>query len=231
MYLVVSGEGETDIGKSNEAIGPLSKLIDKFIEPHIQYSLLDTEMFKVVHETEITRISRDRAIIKPLSRRGKKTEHETREFYSAARAVAHVAQNVKVQPSLAVLFHDSDSNKWPDYNTKRLSMEHGFQAQGFENGVPFVAQPKSEAWLLCALKNGYQNCTALEARSGNDYSPKSLKGELEEFLGEPATREKLNDLVDEGKVDLAQITDMKSMTDFQESMKEVLGRILGTPIE
>ncbi|HIF9430973.1 hypothetical protein ACWU37_19300 [Photobacterium damselae subsp. damselae] len=231
MYLVVSGEGETDIGKSNAAIGPLSKLIDKFIEPHAGFSLLEAEMLEVVHETYITEISRDRTIIKPLSRRGKKTRHETREFYSAARALAHVAQNAEVQPSLAVLFHDSDSNKWPDYNTKRLSMEHGFEAQGFENGVPFVAQPKSEAWLLCALKNGYQNCAPFEARSGNDDSPNSLKSELEEHLGESVTRVKLNELVDEGLIDLAQITDMRSMTDFQESMKEVLGRMLGVRIE
>lgn len=230
MYLVVSGEGETDIGKSNEAVGPLSKLIDKFIEQHSGFSLLESEMLEVVHETRITEISRDKNIIKPLSRRGKKTQHETREFYSAARALAHVAQNAEVQPSLAVLFHDSDSNKWPDYETKKLSMEHGFDAQGFENGVPFVAQPKSEAWLLCALKNDYQHCAAFEGRSGNDDSPKSLKAELETYLGERVTREKLNELVDEGQIDLAQITDMKSMTDFQESMKEVLGRMLGKQI-
>lgn len=67
MYLVVSGEGETDIGKSNEAIGPLSKLIDKYVETHIGYSLLDIEMLDVVHETEITRISKDKTIIKSLS--------------------------------------------------------------------------------------------------------------------------------------------------------------------
>jgi hypothetical protein len=72
MYLVVSGEGETDIGKSNEGVGPLSKLIDKYIEQYTQYSLLETDMLEVIHETEITRISRDRSIIKPLSRRGKK---------------------------------------------------------------------------------------------------------------------------------------------------------------
>ncbi|ANU38179.1 hypothetical protein RJD38_18740 [Vibrio scophthalmi] len=110
-------------------------------------------------------------------------------------------------------------------------MEHGFLAQEFDNGVPFVAQPKSEAWLFCALKKGYQHCAALEERSGNDDSPCSLKAELEEHLGESVTREKLNELVDEGQIDLAQITDMKSMIDFQESMKEVLGRMLGMPFE
>ncbi|WP_375322385.1 hypothetical protein [Aliivibrio logei] len=54
---------------------------------------------------------------------------------------------------------------------------------------------------------------------------------METHLGEPATRVKLNELVDDGLIDLAQITDMKSMTDFQESMKAVLGRMLGRPIE
>ena len=231
MYLVVSGEGETDIGKSNEAIGPLSKLIDKYIEPHSGFSLLEAEMLEVVHESEITRISKDKTIIKNRSRVGKKQGQETREFYRAARALAHVASNPERQPSLAVLFHDSDSNKWPDYQSKRQSMITGLEAQGFKNGVPFVAQPKSEAWLLCALKYGYQHCAPLEERSGNDDSPKSLKAELETHLDEPATRVKLNDLIDEGKIDLAQITDMKSMTDFQESMKEVLERMLGKPIE
>ncbi|MDO6527215.1 hypothetical protein Q4519_16170 [Motilimonas sp. 1_MG-2023] len=226
MYLVVSGEGETDIGKTNEAIGPLSKLIDKFIEQHAQYSLLETGMLEVIHEARITEISRNKKIIKPLSRRGKKTPPETREFYSAARALAHLALNAGIQPSLAVLFHDSDSNKWPDYETKRISMEYGFEAQGFDNGVPFVAQPKSEAWLLCALKNRYQHCSAFEGRSGNDASPQSLKDELKAHLGEPPTRVKLNQLVDDGQIDLSQITDMKSVIDFQESMKKVLGRIL-----
>lgn len=231
MYLVVSGEGETDIGKSNDAIGPLSKLIDKFIEPYSGFSLLDADLLEVVHESEITRISKDTTIIKNLSRRGKKQGLETREFYRAARALAHVASNPERQPSLAVLFHDSDSNKWPDYQSKRQSMINGFEAQEYQNGVPFVAQPKSEAWLICALKYGYQHCGPLEERSGNDDSPKSLKAELEAHLGEPATRVTLNELVDEGQIDLAQITDMKSMTDFQESMKEVLGRMLGRPIE
>ncbi|CAG20917.1 hypothetical protein [Photobacterium profundum] len=231
MYLVVSGEGETDIGKSNEAIGPLSKLIDRFVESYIGYSLLDIEMLEVVHEAKITEVSKDSSIIKPLSRRGKKQQQETREFYRAARALAYIASNPDKQPSAAVLFHDSDSNKWLDYDRKRQSMHDGFLAQEYENGVPFVAQPKSEAWLLCALKNGFQNCVAFEARSGNDDSPKPLKGELEELLGEAATRETLNDLVDEGRIDLVQITDMKSMTDFQDSMKEVLGRMLGVPIE
>jgi hypothetical protein len=48
-----------------------------------------------------------------------------------------------------------------------------------------IPKPKSEAWLICALKkNAYQNCQVLEDRSGNDKSPKSLKKELQAILSE-----------------------------------------------
>ncbi len=40
-----------------------------------------------------------------------------------------------------------------------------------------------------------------------------------------------NELVDESQLVLAQATDIASMTDFQESMKEVLGQMLGMQID
>jgi len=45
-----------------------------------------------------------------------------------------------------------------------------------DRGVAMIPKPKSEAWLLCALKNKpYESCEKLEDRSGNDDSPNSLK--------------------------------------------------------
>ena len=53
-----------------------------------------------------------------------------------------------------------------------------------------IPKPKSEAWLICALKRDpYQVCERLEARSGNDQSPNSLKRELEQLLGIKPSRE------------------------------------------
>ena len=95
-------------------------------------------------------------------------------------------------------------------------------------GVPMIPKPKSEAWLLCALRDDYQNCGRLENESGNDASPNSLKQQLSQHLGEPATRELLNGTSDDNRLDLEQITDMPSLTMFKDRLDEVLDQ-LGYP--
>jgi len=61
-----------------------------------------------------------------------------------------------------------------------LVFEIGFKIEKFDRGVAMIPKPKSEAWLLCALRNkAYENCQKLEDRSGNDDSPNSLKKELD----------------------------------------------------
>jgi hypothetical protein len=75
-------------------------------------------------------------------------------------------------------------------------MLDGFEEEGFSKGVTMIPKPKSEAWLICVLKeHAYQNCQSLEDRSGNDNSPNSLKDELEEILGEEFTPELICDQV------------------------------------
>jgi hypothetical protein len=96
---------------------------------------------------------------------------------------------------LVVLFHDADGTNtsarsmWGD---KYKMMCRGFSlaAQHHEHlerrvcGVAMLAKPKSEAWLLCALRPpAYQHCAALEDEPGNDASPRSLKAQLMEALG------------------------------------------------
>ena len=85
-----------------------------------------------------------------------------------------------------------------------------------------IPRPKSEAWIICAVKsNPYQGCKALESRSGNDNSPHSLKGELEAILGDVATREKLNSMIATRTIDISRII-MPSLTAFRERLKEVI---------
>jgi hypothetical protein len=85
-----------------------------------------------------------------------------------------------------------------------------------------VPNPKSETRLICAVKaNPYQACDTLEDRSGNDNSPNSLKAELEEILGEPATSEKLNPMVSERQFDCHQIK-MKSFQEFRKQLVRVV---------
>jgi len=101
-------------------------------------------------------------------------------------------------------------------------MLNGFEAEEILNGVPMIPKPKSEAWVLCALRNLYENCQPLENESGNDDSPNSLKKQLEQHLGKPATRELLNDEIDQGNLDISKILDMPSLTAFKERLDEVL---------
>ena len=54
----------------------------------------------------------------------------------------------------------------------------------FYLGLPMVLEPKSEGWLICALKsNAYHNCAALEdSLYGNDKAPEPAKERLREVL-------------------------------------------------
>jgi hypothetical protein len=89
-----------------------------------------------------------------------------------------------------------------------------------------IANPKSEVWILCALRNRYQHCIKLENESGNDNSPNSLKKQLEDHLGEPVTGILLNDKIDNGEIDIDRIIDMPSMTAFKDRLNEVLDGLL-----
>ena len=83
-----------------------------------------------------------------------------------------------------------------------------------------VPRPKSEAWMLCALKvQPYQNCHLLEDEPGNDNSPNSLKAQLAAIFNnaEPSAA-KQSELVAEGRVDPLQI-DMPSFQRFREELE------------
>ena len=100
-------------------------------------------------------------------------------------------------------------------------MLDGFDEEKFSKGVPMIPKPKSEAWLICALKkNAYQNCHALENRSGNDNSPRSLKDELAKLLGERATPDLLCEKV-RTKVDIDKIK-MPSFQSFRDRFEQVI---------
>jgi hypothetical protein len=127
------------------------------------------------------------------------------------------------------LFRDADgtaSSERGEWENKRQSMLSGFEVEEISIGVPMIPKPKSEAWILCALRNDYQNCNQLENESGNDDSPNSLKKQLEQHLGEPATRELLNDKIDQDELDISKIVDMPSFTVFKNRLDEVLDNLL-----
>jgi hypothetical protein len=236
MFLLLSGEGASDIGTQDSQLGPMAKFVDKWIERRSGYSLIDRDYYKIVAKTRLVELIdelKSSNEFKPLSKVGKKKKRETTYFRNNARALAILAKRESLShdtPIIPILFRDSDGTASSDrgeWEAKRLSMLAGFEAEGVSNGVPMIPKPKSEAWILCALRNKYQNCKKIENESGNDKSDDPLKRQLEECLGEKATRIFLNDQIDQGNLDVEKIVDMPSLTAFKDRLDEVLDNILG----
>lgn len=136
---------------------------------------------------------------------------------------------------VAVLFRDCDGTRSASpglWESKRQSVLNGFAAAGFSRGVAMIPKPKSEAWILCAVrgasKEPYRDCGKLEGElSGNDRSRRSPKVKLEEALRVRSGRETLVDLVRDGTVDPSKI-DMPSFNAFRADLEAVLRKILSS---
>ncbi len=244
MIFMVSGEGSSDIGAcihqtgecsgADFRAGPMAVIVDKLVEGVAGYSLLDSEAFEFIAEARLARLAKDLPMA--LSA-GKKRDYETAYFFKGARALARLAVARKAQAQCevgAVLFRDADGTRATEqglFEAKWASIEGGFQAEGFPHGIPMVPKPKSEAWVLCALKiNPYQSCEVLEkSLSGNDNSPNPAKAQLEAILtdsGKEVTD--LADMVADGTIDPNRI-DMPSFNRFRARMEEATRQMLGLP--
>lgn len=246
MILLVSGEGPMDIGASASAEvpvasadvkwGAMGRMIDCITESEWGFSPADSGSMLFLSESELGRLTRDirGGFALPDRDRGQ----ETAIFFKNARAIARLAKQIWQSgktPVGAVLFRDADGTNSDDRSLrddKVNSMRRGFLAEAYEYGVPMVPQPKSEAWLICALQTQpYQNCARFEKISGNDRSPNSAKKQLAAIQkAHPRGADDLADLVVEGVVDVQRI-DMPSFNEFRERMTEVARTMLSGPAE
>ncbi len=242
MYFLFSGEGPTDLGSghSGQEIhehlvghfepGPLAHVIDQIVEDARGFSPLETLHCGFVSETSL---SRRKVELNPLKKSpilpGVKRQKETAYFYNDARIFARFAREkssvLKQEEVVAVLFRDADgtaSAARGSWAAKHQSMLKGFADEQWSRGVPMLANPKLEAWLLCALQdNPYQECRKWEDASGNDRSPNALKPLLEQRLGLPISRERLCELVVDRTIDHAKL-DMPSFNAFREDLHRAI---------
>ncbi len=241
MIFLVSGEGRTDMGICAQDAdtcegpgflpGPMAWIVDRLVEPLAGFSVIESQTMYFVSESALANDCRQLPMT--LSR-GKKRDYETAHFFKNARAMARRAKKFEGPkcPVCAVLFHDTDESQSARgnlFDTKWHSMMDGFSAEGFDRGVPMIAQPKSEAWLLCALKRDpYVQCEGLETDlSGNDNSPNSAKSQLNAILEEQnKTYDDVADLVRDGIVDPKRI-DMPSCHRFRTRLEDVTREMLG----
>ena len=227
MHLVLSGEGNSDLGlfcsHNNEFIaGSMYFIVDKLIEKEHEFSYYSAkeEMITFIPKVELTKFTKR---LPPFT--GKKGLKGTAYFTNNAIALARIAKERAKELDdevVAILFRDSDGTSstskgmWED---KVASVEMGFKIEKFDKGVAMIPKPKSEAWLICALKDKpYDSCQKLEDRSGNDDSPNSLKKELD---GLGINSDKINEMIQSGAIDIDKI-DMPSFEYFLKRLSELL---------
>lgn len=243
MYFLLSGEGPTDMGLCADNMttcegdhhqqGPMAIIISQIVEQRFGFSFIDNHYYGYVSKNDLVqRASRFKSQKKSPRLPGKKNPKETGYFYRNARALALCAKDKEAElhdDVIAVLFRDSDGTASADrglWQNKWESIRKGFSDEGFDRGVPMIPKPKSEAWIICSVKeNPYQGCGALENRSGNDKSPNSLKGELAGILGDRPSREQLCEMVNKGTIDSNRI-DMPSFLAFRQSLDFAIGWII-----
>lgn len=205
MIVVLSGEGPTDFGQCTNAQGmcvppdfshgPMTLIADKAIAQILGYSVFETtpDRYVYISETKLSELAVERKNHgRRMSLVGKHREQETGHFYINAwmlgeAALTYERELAENDLSIAILFRDADGTRATVkglWEAKLASMQSGFLRSGLgERGVPMIPKPKSEAWMLCAVKDdAYQHCGKLEGLSGNDSSPKSAKAKLNEAL-------------------------------------------------
>jgi hypothetical protein len=213
----------------------MTVIIDRLLEPIIQYSLIDSDAIEFISEKTLSSLSK--RLPMALSA-GKKRDYETAYFFKNARALGRLAKDKSSTagcPVGAVLFRDADGTRSTEmglFEQKWKSIEDGFNAEEFANGVPMVPKPKSEAWILCAIvAQPYHNCSQLELTlTGNDRAPNPAKVQLEERLDQ-IDREKhdLPDMVRDGTIDPFKIV-MPSFNRFRQRLENVIHIMLGHPL-
>lgn len=238
MLLLVSGEGPSDMGalrpleSGYEFVpGPMTVLLDRLVEVHLGYSLLDFASIRFVAKAELAEDMPKRSP-RQLRAPGKHRPKESAYYAENARRLAcRAAALAKVEDDLVlpVLFRDADGTQSAgrgEWQAKWDSILKGFRDGDSALGVPMLPQPKSEAWLLCACRQpAYQHCEQLEQESGNDRSPNPLKAQLDALLDGASSAVQLTDAVRCGRVDPQRI-DMPSYNAFRARLEEVLGQVV-----
>lgn len=259
MILLLSGEGASDIGSDGGCAtipcepsyftpGPLARLLAQLLNHTLSSAGLDDAITfgadAVVPARMISKVNLS-GFPHPNPRLKLRAADEPKDALAykvwaakLAQCALQLAQDQR-DHVLAIFFHDADGTNtsprslWDD---KYMMISRGFQltTQGAPPQtvacVAMLAKPKSEAWLLCALRptNKYQSCAALEDESGNDASPSSLKAQLARALNVPAaTTAALLDAIDAGQIDASQI-DMPSINQLRHDLRLALDS-LGYP--
>lgn len=248
MLIVLSGEGPSDLGQCSNAQGicqqpefvpgPMATLVDSVLATRLYHSpLTDTpDRYHYVSERGLQDlILRRKQSHGSFAFAGKKHAQETGYFHVNAWMLGLWTRKLEQQENdsaIAVLFRDSDGSRSTEkglWSKKHQSMVSGFQRAGLgDRGVPMLPKPKSEAWLLCAIKNNYQHCHAMEDLPGNDDAPQPAKAILQETMDGDSSAQAVNDwLASNGFDHDASAAQMPSYQAFYERLNNAVTICLG----
>lgn len=228
MYLLLSGEGATDIGCAKYAtgdkiyslaewkLGPMSYFVDAEVRKLFKYSPIESGSIYFLPEAALKKISK---VLKGMPDCPCNSAYYIRNAQALLAAAQYLWKNTNT-PVVSVLFRDTDGT----HNSSRLrdTILRESIRKPFRNTLfpicPMIPKPKSEAWILCALQKIYQHCEQLEELSGNDNSPHSAKTVLKDLLNTSPTRETLVEHILCGNIAYHRI-DMPSLHAFREDFR------------
>jgi hypothetical protein len=210
----------------------MTMLLDQMFNSRLGYSLRTVpSAYKYVSEAALAERARIRKKQGGVSLVGKKRALETGYFYINAWMLADIAIEIEKasnDKAIAVLFRDCDgthSSPVGLWASKWESMINGFGRAGFSRGIPMLPLPKSEVWLLCALRSTVDDCSCFEDISGNDCSPNSAKNQLDAELGEHKSGNELCNWLEGNLIDEERLSTMPSFKAFKVCLEQAVTQV------
>ena len=244
MFFLFSGEGPTDFGTcshpeiinlgENFLHGPLVIVVDQLIERKCKKSIIQEKKLAFIPKKMLSLEAKRLPKVPKHMLPGDKKEQETGFYFKNARALSRIASKYETDIGddvVGILFRDTDKfNDRGNKDAKYQSMVTGFKVEeneklsNFRRGVPMLAKPVSEAWMLCGLykkNNPTQDCSYLENVKYGTGSWHQLKDVLAKELGEDPDRETLCEKVKSGEINF-DLVDLESYKKFRERLEEVI---------
>ena len=226
MFFLITGEGNSDVGRETASPGPLICALETLAKTVTEEELI-YEIFSRSALAEI--VKQNSKSRKAMLLRGKRRKYPGLvEISRQAAALADEAQ--KIDNAGAVFFHDCDytqsevSDPGDYYEQLVMAIETGFyRADQYRDGVAMIPRPRSESWFLCHYqKTPYRNGARFEELPANDRSPGSGKALLAEYFSCPVNQ--IYDHIRGEEIDWERI-DAPSFLFFKKRFQHVVQRL------
>ena len=232
MYFLLTGEGSTDIGYSDENPGILLSALTTLAAEVTDEDFRNS--YHIVSRVDLSTLCRDipNTPKSMLSRGAKKKYDGMNAIQRQAQALGKMAK--EMDDSGAVFFHDCDythsqaSDPQDYYEELVRTIETGFYLNDkYRDGVAMIPKPRSESWLLAHYQDTpYQSSERFEKLPGNDASPNSGKKVLAQFF--KCQEKDIYNHVNAAEIDWCRI-DCPSFIFFKKRFQHVVQRLTHQP--